>query len=152
MRIVCPVETWELVARESIRDLVARYTWAGDRGRIGELIDLFTPDGVLDVGAHGGRWEGREAIAAGLAEVVERGGASPGPVHHHVASVGISDLTTERATVRSYYAVHTGSGLDHWGRYRDTVVADRGRWLFAERVVTVDGASSGSRFVDGHDG
>ncbi|NLD76097.1 MAG: nuclear transport factor 2 family protein, partial [Acidimicrobiales bacterium] len=27
------MELWELTAREQIRDLLARYTWAGDRGR-----------------------------------------------------------------------------------------------------------------------
>jgi hypothetical protein len=28
---------WELVAREQIRDTLARYNWAGDAGRLDEL-------------------------------------------------------------------------------------------------------------------
>lgn len=150
------METWELMAREQIRDLIARYTWAGDRGRIPELIDLFLLEGVLDVGSHGGRWDGRAAIEQGLRSVVSRSadatsddGVTGGPVHHHVSSVLISDLTEARATVRSYYAVHTQVGLDHWGRYRDAVSNTGAGWRFAERVVTVDGASPGSRFVAG---
>jgi hypothetical protein len=70
-------------------------------------------------------------------------------VHHHVTSVLIGDVTTGSATVRSYYAVHTAIGLDHWGRYRDRVVEADGRWRFAERVVTVDGSAAGSHFVSG---
>lgn len=158
------MEPWELTAREQIRDLVARYTWAGDRGRIDDLVALFLPSGVLDVGGHGGRWEGRAAIDAELRAVVARAATAgtagtdvgtadsvdvgPGPVHHHVTSVLISDLAADSATVRSYYAVHTVTGPDHWGRYRDRVVRTGTAWAFAERIVTVDGAAPGSRFVD----
>jgi len=148
------MELWELTAREQIRDLLARYTWAGDRGRIDDLVALFLPSGVLDVGDHGGRWEGQAAIGAELRAVVARsaGGASEegygaGPVHHHVSSIAIDDLAAASATVRSYFAVHTVHGLDHWGRYRDRVVNTGVGWAFAERIVTVDGAAPGSRFV-----
>lgn len=143
----------ELVAREQIRHLLAAYTWAGDRGRISELADLFAVHGVLDVGPHGGRWEGRQAIEAGLAAVVARTAASgpaggpAGPVHHHVSSVLITDVTGGRARVRSYFAVHTGAGLDHWGRYVDNVELEIGRWRFAQRMVVVDGSSPDSVMV-----
>src|SRR3954466_2578609 len=43
------MEHWELVARESIRDLIARYNGNGDAGRIGDVVALFAPDAVLDV-------------------------------------------------------------------------------------------------------
>ncbi len=150
------MDLWELTARERIRDLLARYTWAGDRGRIAELTELFAPDGVLDLGDHGGRSEGRAAIGDELRAVVDRiatsgtgvgDRAAPGPVHHHVSSVLIDDLTATTATVRSYYAVHAATGLDHWGRYRDRVVRHDEEWRFAERIVLVDGWSAGSRVV-----
>ena len=107
----------ELVAREQIRHLLAAYTWAGDRGRLSELADLFAVHGVLDVGPHGGRWEGRAAIENGLQAVVARTAAagpgnSAGPVHHHVSSVLITDVLGGRGRVRSYFAVHTAIGLD----------------------------------------
>src|SRR3954464_15685043 len=43
------MEQWELVAREAIRDLVARYNANGDSGRIDEVIALFAPHAVLDI-------------------------------------------------------------------------------------------------------
>ena len=41
------MEQWELIARESIRDTVARYNHAGDSGRYDDMIGCFTVDGVL---------------------------------------------------------------------------------------------------------
>ncbi len=141
----------ELLVREAVRDLVAAYTWAGDRGRSAELAALFAEDGVLDVGEHGGRWVGRAEIErridASAARMAAAGG-TPGPVQHHVASLHVEvGVTGDRpsATARSYFAVHTTIGLDHWGRYRDRfVVGADGTWRFAERVVRVDGHASGS--------
>ncbi|MBX3314336.1 MAG: nuclear transport factor 2 family protein [Actinobacteria bacterium] len=146
------MELWELEAREAIRDLVAAYTWAGDRGRSAELVDLFAIDGVLDAGTHGGAWEGRDRIRAELDAVAERvvaAGGSPGPVRHHVSNVRIRLIDHDEAEVLSYFAVLTTIGLDHWGRYRDRVVRDDdGAWRFAERSVRVDGHVPGSLMVE----
>ncbi len=129
-------------------DLVARYTHAGDRGRSGELAALFTVDGVLDVGIHGGRWEGRAEIGHQLDAVADRvaqAGTSPGPVRHHVSSLlGETDGPTA-ATAVSYFLVMTSIGVDHWGRYRDQVAVDTdGQWRFTNRTVRVDGSVPGS--------
>ena len=43
------MQTWELSAREHIRDTLARYTWSGDAGRVAGLADAFCPDGVLEI-------------------------------------------------------------------------------------------------------
>lgn len=141
----------ELVAREAVRDLVSRYTWAGDRGRSAEVADLFASDGVLDVGAHGGCWEGRDQIARQLDAVAERlavAGTSPGPVRHHVSSLVIEVASPTAATASSYFVVLTGIGVDHWGRYRDRLAAGLdGRWRFIERSVRVDGHTPGSVIV-----
>ena len=40
---------WELVARESIRDLVARYNANGDSGRFDQVMALFAPDAVMEI-------------------------------------------------------------------------------------------------------
>lgn len=145
----------QLAARLAVTDLVARYTWFGDRGRIAELVDLFTEDGVLDVGNHGGRWEGRDRIAAELDAVVERTreaaratAAIPGPVTHHVAN-HLVDVVPDRtaATCRATFLVLHGPGVDHWGTYRDRCRLDGDRWRFEERIVRVTGSSPNSRMV-----
>lgn len=145
------VEQSELVAREAVRDLVARYTWAGDRGRTTELAALFSVDGVLDVGPHGGRWEGRNEIVRQLELVAERvavAGTSPGPVRHHVSSLVIDVASATEASASSYFLVLTAVGVDHWGRYRDRlVVGPDGTWRFGERSVRVDGHVDGSVMV-----
>jgi hypothetical protein len=149
------MELSELVAREAARDLVARYTWARDRGRSVELAELFALDGVLDVGDHGGRWEGRDGIARRLDSVTERvaaAGRSPGPVRHHVSSLLVDLVSPTEATASSYFLVLAGSGVDHWGRYRDHLaVGSDGIWRFAEPTVRVDGHVPGSVMVVGGD-
>ena len=52
---------WELEARENIRDLVARYNANGDSGRFDQVLDLFAPDAVMQVG-DGPILTGRDAI------------------------------------------------------------------------------------------
>lgn len=146
------MERTELIAREGIRDLLARYTWAADRGRTDEVVDCFADDGVLDVGDHGGTWTGREEIRAQLDAVVARvaaAGSAPAPVQHQVTSVLIDVTEFSTATVRAYFCVLTDVGVDHWGTYRDEVVLDPadGTWRFARRTVRVLGSAPGSRFA-----
>ena len=134
---------WELTVREAVRDTLARYNHAGDRGRIRELAEQFTPDGVLELHS-GPRMAGRAAIIEGLGGVVRGNteavapGGPPPLIRHHVSSVLIHDVTPERAEAASYFAVLTRDGLDHWGRYRDVLVPLDGRWLLSHRFVRVD--------------
>jgi hypothetical protein len=137
-----------------VRETLARYNHAGDRGRVGELAEQFTPDGILEI-HDGTRMEGRTAITEGLGGAVRRSidGAAPGGlppiVRHHVSSVLVHDVTQERAEAASYFAVLTRDGLDHWGRYRDVLVPYGGRWLLAHRFVRVDAHRLGSPLADG---
>lgn len=137
------IEPWEQAIREAVRETLARYNHAGDRGRAGELAEQFTPHGILEI--HGGaRMEGRAAIAEGIGEAVRRSigsaaaGGPPPIVRHHVSSVLIQHVTPERAEAASYFAVLTRDGLDHWGRYRDVLVPYDSRWLLSHRLVRVD--------------
>lgn len=145
------MERTELIARESIRDLLSRYTWAADRGRSTDVAACFLADGVLDVGEHGGAWNGREAISQQLVDVAARISASSSvqPVNHHVSSIHIQMHDPTAAKVRSYFCVFTPSGPDHWGTYADEVALDpeNGHWAFVRREVRVLGHAPNSRFV-----
>lgn len=135
------MELWEQIAREEIRDLVARYTHLGDGGRVAQVADLFEPDGVLEISGAPEPHVGREAIAAFLGGLAEGHVAEPGItyVRHHVSNVLIDLTSRTEASGRSYWLVVNNRGLWRWGRYRDVYrEAPDGRWRFARRVVRRD--------------
>ncbi|WP_029433736.1 nuclear transport factor 2 family protein [Blastococcus sp. URHD0036] len=145
------MELWELVARERIRDTLAHYNWSGDAGRAEELSAAFTPDGVLQVrggAAHRGRAAIRDFIG-GVAGREAAGSSSGGPVgpklvRHVLTNTRFRALSPEEATAESYFTVVTEIGLDHAGRYRDTLVPVGERWLIASRLVSTDWVVAGS--------
>lgn len=65
-------------------------------------------------------------------------------VRHNVANVLFDDVTREQARVSSYFTVVTHIGLDHVGRYRDTLVPDGDTWRIAHRKVSTDWAAPNS--------
>jgi hypothetical protein len=140
------MEMWELVAREHIRDTLARYNWSGDAGRIEWLAETFCADGVLEVrGAEPLR--GRAEIAAFLGGVTGNIASNVDVkpiVRHNVANVLFTSVTPDGAEVSSYFTVVTHVGLDHYGRYRDTLVPDGGTWLIKRRKVSTDWAATDS--------
>jgi hypothetical protein len=148
----------DAVAREGIRDLVARYNAYGDRGRFDELLELFVADAVMELGGRGGaarrRHEGIDEIRTiftGVAERVDGDGPSAMPiafVQHTTATHLIDLVDADHATGQLYFQVLTDAGLDHWGRYKDRYVRVDGRWRFAERSVTTDAFAPGSAFLD----
>jgi hypothetical protein len=134
------VEHWELVARERIRDSLARYSWSGDSLRLDELAEAFCEDGELEIrGSEPLR--GRAAIVRFLRGVGDRPAAAAGArriVRHNLTNVRFLELAPERALVASYFTVFTEIGLDHHGRYRDTFVPVGERWLIRHRFVSTD--------------
>ena len=141
------MEPRELAAREHIREAIARYAHLVDTGRLDELLELFTEDGVLEAGdrppAHG-----RAAIRALFVDTGTRlaAGARRPFIRHHVSNVAIEVTGPASASAVSYFLVVTERGPDHWGRYRDRFAAHDGRWLFAHRRAKVDGYAPGSVF------
>ncbi len=141
------MEIWELVAREQIRDTLARYNWSGDAGRLDGLAETFCTDGVLEIrGMQPLR--GRSEIVSFLSGVTGNvagnvaGNVDVKPVvRHNVANVLFTGLTPDQAQVSSYFTVVTHIGLDHFGRYRDTLVPDGDTWLIKHRKVSTDWAS-----------
>jgi hypothetical protein len=149
------MELWELVARERIRDTLARYNWSGDAFQLAELALAFCQDGRLEIRGQQ-PLQGREAIVAFL------GGAFGDPqasgdearraarraeaeasgvkriVRHNLTNVRFLDVATDRCQVASYFTVVTEIGLDHYGRYRDTFVPVGDEWLIQHRFVSTD--------------
>jgi uncharacterized protein (TIGR02246 family) len=138
----------ELAAREAIRDLIARYNHAGDRGLLDELVACFAEDGAMEIEGET-PLVGRSAIHAHLSGVARRLAASTrrATLRHHVSSVRIVVHDAAHAEAWSYFSAFTEIGLDHWGRYSDRLMRSGSEWLFALRKVRVDGAAPGSRMV-----
>jgi hypothetical protein len=130
----------ELVAREEIRDLVARYAHLADRGRFADLAALFTADGVLEPGEEPAA-HGRAAIEAFLGGTgQDLAAARPlRLIRHYVANHRIEIDAPQRARGEAYFLVVTDRGVDHWGRYRDEYRREGDRWLFARRRARLDG-------------
>ena len=137
------MELWELVARERIRDTLARYNWSGDAGRLDGLAETFCTDGVLEIRG-GAELRGQSEILAFLGGVTGKiasiGDIKP-VVRHNLANVLFTALTPDQAHVSSYFTVVTHIGLDHFGRYRDTLVPVGDTWLIKHRKVSTDWAA-----------
>ena len=138
------METWELIARERIRDLVARYNANGDSGRIDAMMALFAPDATLEVQGRA-PLTGSDAIRAFFTGIArgEHHSFELKSLHHHTATHQIDIIDRQSATGRCYYAVYTQHGLDHWGRYIDEYCQLGDAWKFRRRVVRVDGFTPG---------
>ena len=141
------MEMWELVARERIRDTLARYNWSGDAGRLDGLAETFCTDGVLEIRGFE-PLRGRSEIVKFLSGVtgnIADGAAKSVPVkplvRHNVANVSFSEVAPDQAQVASYFTVITNIGLDHCGRYRDTLVPVGDTWLISHRKVSTDWAA-----------
>ncbi|QLL05052.1 nuclear transport factor 2 family protein [Mycobacterium vicinigordonae] len=141
------MEMWELVAREQIRDTLARYNWSGDAGRVAALAQTFRADGVLEIRGMQSL-QGRDAIEGFLGNVagnVGAAGANVKPIVRHIlTNVIFTELTPQRARVSSYFTVVTHVGLDHIGRYRDSLVPEGDAWLIEHRTVSTDWAAPNS--------
>jgi hypothetical protein len=129
--------------RDAIRDLLARYTYNGDRGRVSDLAACFAEDGVL-------AFPGNTAKGpAAITEVLSGGTSSRNPaltfVRHHITNPLI-EVDGSAATARSYFTVHTDIGVDHSGTYSDRLTRSDTGWRFSQRLVRVDWQASGSLF------
>jgi hypothetical protein len=140
------MEIWELLVREQIRDTIARYNWAGDAGRLDDLADTFCADGVLEIRGFE-PLRGRSEIVTFLGGVTGNVAADAGVkriVRHNVVNVRFDDVTRDQAQVSCYFTVVTHIGLDHIGRYRDTLVPDGDVWRIKHRKVSTDWAAPDS--------
>ena len=144
------MEVWELIAREGVRDCIARYNAFGDSGRMDDLLAVFAEDAVMEM--DGEKTVGRKAItdafrAAGrdFVDYAKTAGTPrDAPVVRHFTStivITVESPTVARATL--YFFVLMYHGLDHWGRYEDDYRLVDGEWKIAHRREWMDGAVHG---------
>lgn len=140
------MELWELLARESIRDLVARYNANADSGRYVPVLELFAEDAVFE-SIHGDErvlYEGRAGVERMFTGVQTSFAANPAAeampryMRHLVSTHQIDFVDEQHATGRAYWNVVLATGLDSWGRYFDEYEQRDGRWLFTRRTVRRD--------------
>ena len=147
------MELWELVARESIRDRIARWNSNGDAGRMAEMVNVLAPDVEFSI-RDGEVMRGRDEVLQSLLSVHDgkapsdaappgdRSVPAPGKrpsIRHFTSNPTIDFESDTRARVRTYYAVLSSFGLDHWGRYLDEFGVVDGEWLITRRTVTTEG-------------
>lgn len=123
---------------EGVRSTVAAYCHALDDGRVDDLVALFTDDassalpGMEPV-------TGREALLALYGRLTPKR-----PQRHLVVNSVITQTAAGRADAVSDLVLvakdESGWGVALVGRYVDTLREQDGRWLFASRSLTFQGA------------
>jgi hypothetical protein len=134
-----PPMTWPTSPLEAVLQTIGRYGQLADDRRIGEVADLFTEDGRLEV--RGTAWTSRAEIAA-------RGGNGPDPGQRtkHVTVNPLVDVADDgrSADVRTDFLYFVAPPEGPWrlsstGRYVDVHVLDGDRWRIRSRTVPFDG-------------
>jgi hypothetical protein len=150
----------ELLARESIRQTLARYNIFGDRVRVDEFLEAFAEDGILEFGGERAgevtRHEGRAAIRAWMTDwkrqppSTDPKPAQAPPAHmfvrHHLTTSHIEFTGPDTAEGRTYFAVYTPIGQDHAGVYTDRFRKVGDHWLIAHRKVRTEWRAENSFF------
>ncbi len=126
-----------LEEKDAIRDLLSRYCFHFDAGEFEQWLDLFTPDGVFDLGPRG-----RISGQAGLRDFLKVLPLVDGlPMTRHCVTNIIINVEGDHATARSYVMV-LGPGervaIGVAGRYEDDIVKMAGQWRFKLRKVHFD--------------
>ena len=127
----------DLMDREAIRDIVARYNDAIWRDDIDAVVDLFSEDGTMEVAngalagnAPAGREELRAFYIAGVKKMTPRPFA-----HHHVVELQGGG----RATGRSYVELRSSVDYSWIGAvvYTDDYVKVGETWKFRRRHARI---------------
>lgn len=145
----------ELLAREAIRNTMAKYTTSGDRLRIDDFVSCFTEDAIIEAEnvrpEQAFRYEGRAAIRSWQERWLRR---EPGEtathaatfVRHHLSTSKIDITGPDIAMARTYWVAWTDIGPDHAGYYIDAFRKVGEEWLIAHRRVRLDWEAQGSLF------
>lgn len=135
-----PAEVDDLLDRQAIADLLARYCQTLDEYDLDAMAATFTEDAVTDYGeGRGGRVEGREAIRARIAA-----GQAEFRRTAHVLGQSLVEIEGHRAEgvtyVTAWHEWQDGRQAALRLRYVDVFRRDQGRrWSIAERRVEAMG-------------
>lgn len=69
------------------------------------------------------------------------------PSRHHLSSVHVQPRPDGSAATYACFQLVSTSGPDHWGTYRDEIVATPDGWRFAKRKVKIEGHVANSPVV-----
>lgn len=128
----------EMRTRIGVADLLATYQFLVDAGKIRQAAALFAADGVFH--AELGEFVGPEGVLEFFSRTKDGFIAADFmPARHHLSSVRVEPRPDGTAATYACFQFIGSRGLDHWGTYRDVVVEQDGRWLFARRHATVEG-------------
>ena len=146
----------DLLAREAIRDTLAKYNTSGDRLKAEDFAACFTEDGIIESERVSGdktfRYEGRAAILEWQSRWRNRDPGEAVAVHrasfvrHHLSTCKIDLTGPDTARVRTYWTAWTDIGPDHAGYYLDDFRREGGQWLIAHRRVRMDWEAEGGLF------
>ncbi|HEX3947060.1 MAG TPA: nuclear transport factor 2 family protein [Acidimicrobiales bacterium] len=123
-----------------LRDLMTRYSFTADLYRGQPWVDLWTPDGVYDLGTqnaeggYSGRFEGSEQL---LALITGEGMPPAGRSQHHVHGPVAFQIDGDRAVAEGYSVTYVlrDEGTEIWtiGFSRWIFQRVDGRWKIHER-------------------
>lgn len=145
----------ELLAREAIRDTMAKYTVSGDRLKVAEYVSCFTEDAIIESDGvppdKAFRYQGRAEILAWQKRWLERDPDAPAVhgarfIRHHLSTSKIDITGPDTAQARTYWVAWTDIGPDHAGYYLDQFRKVGDQWLIAHRKVRLDWESPASLY------
>lgn len=136
--------------RESIADLVARYTWAYDTRDWDALAECFTPDASLSLRVAGGDLIGPLRGHAEIMRLMRDSAAAQDDRRRHVCTNLVVEASGPgTATARSYLtllSVRDGRlELLSTGTYTDEVVQAGESWRLRARHIELDLPADGPR-------
>lgn len=131
----------ELLAREEIRNLLAKYSTCGDRGEFPGLASVFAEDGVMESALV--KAVGPDEIASKLGDLVARSreevGSRAMTFSRHNLTTSLIEFDSEStATGRTYFLVMSNIGIDHSGVYVDRYAKIGGEWKIKQRRIRID--------------
>jgi len=119
---------------DEVRAAIAAYARALDDGRTEVVVDLFHPDGVVDI-AGVGIFAGHEAIRGAYSGFTPRH-----PQLHLVSNTlvtyGIDDVVTATSDLVFLACGRSGWAVRAVGRYDDVLSHRDGAWRFDRRTAT----------------
>ena len=145
----------DLLAREAIRDTMAKYNTSGDRLKVEDYVSCFTEDGIMESDGvapdKAFRYAGKAEILAWQNRWRHRDPDAPAIhgsrfIRHHLSTCKIDITGPDTAKARTYWVAWTDIGPDHAGYYLDEFRKVGEHWLIAHRRVRLDWESADSLY------